>query len=350
MSRQAALPNHPASPRRGDPVASGTPAVGRGTWLATRLALVLLGLLCGGSAQATMTFGAGIEKSQWYLSSSIFECSLTHNIPQFGRAVFYHEAGESLMFYLDTARNPMREGRAALVVEAPRWRPGSAIRDLGFVDVQAEGPRPVKLDVAIASQMVDGLLQGMMPTFTRRARLNDETVRVEVSSINFARFYEDYLSCVASLLPVNFRQVERTAVFFKVDESVLTTEDKAALDRVILYVKADPSVTAIFVDGHTDSTGRKIYNQRLSKDRAEAVHLYLTERGLDPNMITVRYHGDRYPVATNKSAEGKARNRRSSVRLERGTVPPPKEDPEQLFEFQDGESGTTLSRQQATEL
>ncbi len=306
-------------------------------------AALLLLLLASAPVLATQTFSAGIEKSQWFLSASIFECSLTHTIPNYGRAVFFHEAGEDLFFYLDTPRNLMRQGDAALVVEAPRWRPGSAIRNLGYVPVDDAAPRPIRVNDKLASQMIDGLRQGMVPTFTRRAQFNDETIRVEVSSVNFSSMYEDYLACVASLLPMNFRQVERTAVFFKVDESVLTEQDKVALDRVAFFVKADPSVTAIFVDGHTDASGRRIYNRQLSKDRAEAVHQYLLGKGLDPNMITVRYHGERYPAASNGNAAGKARNRRSSVRLERGTAPPREAD-EDLFQFSDEATGKTLSR------
>ncbi len=267
-----------------------------------------------------MTYSAGIERSQWYLSSSIFECALTHTIPDYGRATFYHEAGESLKFFLDTARNPMRTGQAALVIEAPKWRPGNSIRDLGFVAV-SEQTRPVTVENRRATQMMESLLQGMLPTFTRRAKFNNETVRVEVSSINFKGFYEDYLTCVASLLPVNFRQVERSLVFFKVDESTLSTDDKKTLDQVILYAKADPSVTAIFVDGHTDVTGRRIYNRRLSKRRAEAVTDYLVRQGIPGEIITTRYHGERYPVVKAESKSGHARNRRATVRLDRGGTP-----------------------------
>lgn len=271
------------------------------------------------------TFSAGIERSQWYFSSSIFECALTHDIPHFGRGIFYHEAGEDLLFLLDSARSTMREGKAALVIEAPKWRPGQAIRDLGLVAVGTR-PRVVSVNNPRASQMMDGLLAGMMPTFTRRSTFNEDTVRVEVSSVKFAQYYEDYLNCVASLLPVNFRQVERTRVFFKVDESVLSDDDKTALDKVVLFTKADPTVTAVFVDGHTDVTGRRIYNRRLSKDRANAVNDYLVNQGIAAEMIILRYHGERYPVVKKPSKDGHARNRRTTVRLERGTQPVPDEE------------------------
>jgi outer membrane protein OmpA-like peptidoglycan-associated protein len=214
----------------------------------------------------------------------------------------------------------MRAGKAALVLEAPKWRPGSTVRDLGYVAVN-EQTRPVKVDSRLASQMMDGLLAGMLPTFTRRARFNEDTVRVELSSVNFSNHYEDYLTCVASLLPVNYRQVERSRIFFKVDEFSLSEDDQATLDKVILYANADPSVTAIYVDGHTDVTGRRIYNRRLSKDRAETVNSYLIRNGIASEMITTRYHGERYPVAKSAAKNGHARNRRVTVRLERGTIP-----------------------------
>jgi sodium-type flagellar protein MotY len=280
----------------------------------------LTSFVCFSAGSMAATFTAGIERSQWYLSSSIFECALIHDIPQYGRATFYHEAGETLVFFLDTSRNQMREGKAALVIEAPKWRPGSDVRDLGFVAVSAKN-QPVRVENQRASQMLDGLLQGLQPTFTRRAKYNDDTVRIEVSSVNFSSFYDDYLNCVVSLLPVNFRQVERTRVFFKVDESKLTEDDKKVLDRVILYTKADPSVTAVYVDGHTDVTGRRIYNRRLSKERAESVSSYLVQHGIASEMITTRYHGERYPVAKAKAKNGHARNRRTTVRLVRGAQP-----------------------------
>ena len=77
------------------------------------------------------TFGAGIENSQWYLSESVFECTLVHQVPGYGRAVFRHKAGESLSFFLESETSLMRPGQAQLVMEAPSWRPGTAPRPLG---------------------------------------------------------------------------------------------------------------------------------------------------------------------------------------------------------------------------
>ncbi|ARU57517.1 peptidoglycan-associated (lipo)protein [Oleiphilus messinensis] len=294
--------------------------LGRMIVLVTRFFLALV-LLVFAKLSFAVTFVAGIEASQWYISTSIFECSLTHSIPDYGKGVFYHEAGEPLKFYLEAYKNPMRSGEAALVIEAPDWLPGTRVTDLGYVPV-GQSTRPVTVMPHNSTMMMASLMEGRMPTFTRKAVYADESVRVRINPVNFKAFYNDYLACVATLLPVNFRQVERTVVLFEVDKAVLTKEDLKSIDNVVLYVKADPSVSSIFVDGHTDSSGRRIYNRRLSKERAEVVTQYLVDHGIKEELITTRYHGERYPAVSNKTFDSRKRNRRSTIRLERGPRAP----------------------------
>src|SRR5690554_3158412 len=100
----------------------------------TGLAGSVLLAVAATQAQAS-SYGAGIENSQWYLSESVFECSLVHDVPGFGRAVFRHRAGEALSFFLESEFHLMRPGQGSLVVEAPAWRPGVAPRSVGVVDV-----------------------------------------------------------------------------------------------------------------------------------------------------------------------------------------------------------------------
>lgn len=289
---------------------------------------LLLSMSLGHASLNAKDLVAPIDRSQWYISASIFECAVVHDIPLYGKATFYHEAGESLRFYTSAIRNPMQPGKAALVVEASGWQPGAMVQDLGWVEV-TDSTKPIQVDAARSMSMMRGLLEGMYPTFTRQAAYKDESIRVRLNSINFASVYGAYLDCVSGLLPVNFRQVERTRVHFSVDKAELTKEDRKSLNNVILYVQADSTISAIYVDGHTDSSGRRIHNRRLSKDRAEAVTAYLVKYGLAPEIIQTRYHGERYPVINNASAANKAKNRRTTVRLIRG-------DPNVLHEEDDG--------------
>ncbi|MFT7184821.1 MAG: outer membrane protein OmpA-like peptidoglycan-associated protein [Pseudohongiellaceae bacterium] len=286
---------------------------------------MLLVLTSFGGLEAK-TFGAKLDKSQWYLSASIFECSLVHEIPYYGKGIFYHEAGEELKFITSTIHNPMKPGKAALVIEASSWKPGSVINDLGYVNV-IDSTKPIVVSKKKATAMMSGLLAGMAPTFTRKAWFTDDSIRLYINSIHFRSVYDGYLECISGLLPVNFKQVERTRVHFETDKANLTKDDKKSLDKVVLYVSADSSVTAIYVDGHTDNTGRRIHNRRLSKARAEAVRDYLERKGLETEKIRTRYHGERYPTVKNSNKNNKSKNRRTTVRLVQGEMlDPPSDD------------------------
>lgn len=274
------------------------------------LAAVVVAFSLAGQGQAA-SFGAGIENSDWYLSESVFECSLVHQIPGFGRAVFYHRAGEALSFYLESRTPVMQAGSGQVVVEAPAWRPGATPRPVGSVSV-TEGDRPVNLGRRQAMQLVQGLLDGMTPTVTRKAWYGDHPVRVQVSNINFASPYDGYRDCAASLLPVNYDQIRRSRVPFAPGSVSLSNRDRQLLDNIVEFVMADSTVERIFVDGHTDRSGSRIDNRVLSEQRANVVGDYLKARGLDPDMITVRAHGDQFPVSRRA-----ADNRRTTIRLQR---------------------------------
>lgn len=275
----------------------------------TLMILPLLGIPAVGSEAAS--FGAGIENSQWYLASSVFSCTLTHEVPGYGRAVFQHRAGEDLTFFLESDVRLMKAGRASLNVEAPSWRPGATPRPLGAVQV-TDNRRSVSVDTAQAMAMVQGLMSGMAPTVTSEARYLPEPVRVRVSNINFPAMFNDYRTCTASLLPVNYDQIQRSRIRFKLDSAELSNADLDRLDLVIQFVQADSTISQVYVDGHTDSSGSRIHNRTLSEQRANAVADYLTANGISQDLIVSRYHGERYPASSSA-----ADNRRTTVRLER---------------------------------
>lgn len=282
-----------------------------------RILLALAGIMSLSSVVQALTFQAAVDETEWRLTPSIFECIFVQPIPDYGEAVFYHEAGEDLMFHLKVKKNLMGAGRAALHIEPPHWKPSHIGEDLGLIEIKRSS-HPLKVDPIRANKMMQGLLKGMHPTITRKAYYDEaEPIRVAVSAANFKSFYKDYLGCVTGLLPVNYRQVAKSRVFFASGQKGLDAKSKKKLDLIILYVKADPRVNAIYVDGHSDSGGRRYHNRRLSEDRANKVSDYLVKKGVDGGMITTRYHGERYPVASNKTRAGRNLNRRVTVRLER---------------------------------
>ncbi len=290
------------------------------------LAAVLLAVAFSGVQAAT--FSAGIENSRWRLSGSIFECSLVHPIPEYGRAVFHHRAGEELAFFLNPIRNPMRAGQAALVLEQPEWGGGRPVEDLGYVPVEDSHDRPIELEASHSGRMMSSLRDGMRPTFTRRARHSDHPIRVRLNHVNFREQYLEFQQCQSELLPVNFDQVRRTVVLFDLDRHQLSDSAQEALDDVALYVDADSRVEAIYVDGHTDSIGTRLRNRELSRERAQTVTDYLVEQGVPEDMIATRYHASRFPVEGVETPG--PRHRRATIRLDREGDPDEPPTPENI--------------------
>ena len=72
-------------------------------------------------------------------------------------------------------------------------------------------------------------------------------------------------------------------------------------------------LTAVAVSGHTDSVGSDAYNVKLGQRRADVVKDYLVSKGVPGSKITTKSFGESQPVASNKTADGRAKNRRAEV-------------------------------------
>jgi OOP family OmpA-OmpF porin len=77
----------------------------------------------------------------------------------------------------------------------------------------------------------------------------------------------------------------------------------------------DINLEVIIAVGHTDSIGTDAYNQKLSVRRAESVKAYLQSKGVEANRIYTEGKGEKQPVADNKTAAGRAKNRRVEIEV-----------------------------------
>ncbi len=100
---------------------------------------------------------------------------------------------------------------------------------------------------------------------------------------------------------------------FAFDSAELTAEDKAELDRIAARLTELEFVGGT-ATGHTDSVGDEAYNQKLSERRAQAVVDYLAAKGVAPGRITAIGMGETKPLADNATEEGRAENRRVTIR------------------------------------
>lgn len=102
--------------------------------------------------------------------------------------------------------------------------------------------------------------------------------------------------------------------FFDFDKAVLKPAGKAKLDELVSKVKG-VNLEVIVAVGHTDSVGSDAYNQKLSMRRSESVKAYLVSKGIDKSRVFTEGKGEKQPVASNKSKDGRAKNRRVEIEV-----------------------------------
>jgi len=102
---------------------------------------------------------------------------------------------------------------------------------------------------------------------------------------------------------------------FDFDSAKLKSAATGELDRLADHLKG-VNVQTVHVVGYTDSIGTDAYNLKLSERRANAVRDYLVNKGVNPNLIDASGKGKADPVASNKTAEGRAKNRRVEVQIQ----------------------------------
>lgn len=105
-------------------------------------------------------------------------------------------------------------------------------------------------------------------------------------------------------------------IFYKADSYELSPESKAELQQLVTVMQENPSM-AVEISGHTDNTGTRIRNESLSHQRAKSVVDYLAEAGVNRQRLRYQGYADTRPVASNKTEEGRQRNRRTELKVVR---------------------------------
>ena len=119
---------------------------------------------------------------------------------------------------------------------------------------------------------------------------------------------------VAAPKPVQEKVTFAADAYFDFDKSVLKPEAQAKLGDLVDKTKG-VNLEVIIAVGHTDAVGTGEYNQKLSIARAESVKSFLTSKGVEKNRVYTEGKGKTQPVADNKTAEGRSKNRRVEVEV-----------------------------------
>ncbi len=118
----------------------------------------------------------------------------------------------------------------------------------------------------------------------------------------------------AAPAPTSEKVTYAADAFFDFDKYALKPEGKAKLDDLVSKM-GGMNLEVIIAVGHTDNIGTMAYNQKLSERRANAVKEYLVSKGVEKNRVYTEGKSFTQPIASNKTAEGRAKNRRVEIEM-----------------------------------
>lgn len=267
---------------------------------------------------AFKTFEAPISQSKWTFIGNPINCNLSHKIPFYGNAEFEKSAGksQSLQFKLGYKRHHLSNKKIAVVrAIAPSWQPLQTSRQLGEVSLKS-GKHIIKSQNIASWQLLNELEIGRFPTFFYQDFITiEDQVSVALSSVGFQFEYDKFLDCLSSLVPFKLNELSRMTFYFDFDKASLQSPDVDKLSALAAYIKFDPSIEIVIINGYTDSKGSRYYNNKLAERRIQSVKNILSLDGVDNNRFKTQAFGEKNPASSNRSAKGRAKNRRVYIRI-----------------------------------
>ncbi|HSO88659.1 MAG TPA: OmpA family protein [Draconibacterium sp.] len=109
-------------------------------------------------------------------------------------------------------------------------------------------------------------------------------------------------------------EVQLYNIYYETDSFRILPQSESELQNLVTFLKNN-SVLKIEIQGHTDSSGNAEANQILSQRRAKSVVEYLTRNGINTNRLKFGGYGDKVPIASNETVEGRMLNRRTTIKI-----------------------------------
>ena len=132
--------------------------------------------------------------------------------------------------------------------------------------------------------------------------------------------YRDTIGSLNDTLFVDLQPIRRNTViilknlFFDTDKTIIKNTSVESLEEMYRLLVDNPKIK-VMITGHTDNVASDAYNIRLSEGRAKAVYDEMVRRGIDPKRMKWQGKGEREPIETNKTEEGRAANRRVEFKI-----------------------------------
>lgn len=272
------------------------------------------------SLSATANFKryqAPVDESSWQFEGNGLNCRLSHKIPLYGNAYFQKASGknQSIDFKLSYKRNPVPTKKAEVIAVPPAWHRDQSTVELGETTTQ-QGQYIFSAKNMATWRLLNQLEAGKFPTFLYQEFADvTEDISVSISAVGFRKKYAEFLDCINSLATYNLNELKKITLHFDFAKESIRPVYRAKLNALAQYIKYDPSVEVVFINGHTDSKGAKSYNDKLSQRRVTSVKKALQLDGVPDKRFNTNAYGERRPKASNRSESGRAKNRRVYIQI-----------------------------------
>jgi len=281
------------------------------------ISIIALALVSGPVQAVYPDYGLDMQSATWVTSSNHLKCVMKQDIPLYGKAEFIQAAGKPLRMRLTTLQPVTQPSLANFESRPPAWNHVASKQDMGTVSL-IKGKVPVNMESGRSKQVIAELEKGMQPTLRfADAAEGKSQVEIAISPIRFQDALQKFRICVTQLFPYGYDQLRNSKVYFQPNDYYLDEQAKEALKRLARYIKLEKNIRLITVNGYASAEGGRFENMILSEKRANVVTEYLALLKVPAKLVKKRFYGDRKIVASNKTKQGRALNRRVEIKLEK---------------------------------
>ena len=267
----------------------------------------------------SIIYKADYSASSWGFSQTNESCHLHHTIPGYGEVSFQKKASLPVDMNITSIYRlpmPIKDG-VTLKMEHPSWQHDKQNYTIGKMNL-ARGNQVIYGASGIASAVLTGLQNGFEPSFYHQNWIKGKgDIKLVFSPVNFQKAYQQFVYCTEHLPLKSFREMHFNTVYFDQDSTDLDFIALQKLTEITEYVKKINDVVRIKLAGFSDNSDHPLKNKKIAERRAETVQHYFTQHGIAKEKFVILVYGEKYPQASNVTKEGRAKNRRVTITLER---------------------------------
>lgn len=276
--------------------------------------LIILITLINFKIEANMLkYETQFKNSKWFNYSSKLSCKMTHEVNNFGTAIFNKNSGNDLYnFEFHFLIKPNLKTLSTVYVLPNHWQ--TLPQNYQLFDVDLYKGYNISFENDNVNLLLNYLEQGYKIGFIYNGIIKTNFI---LSNINFQQAYNKYKKCINNLLPHSFEDIQQTILHFDNNSLKLTKESKKELDKLLNYIKEDTDFDTIEINSYSDSYGTRSKNLEISKERRNKIIQQFINFGINKNIITGKSFGERHFITHNNTKEARSQNRRIIINLKK---------------------------------